>query len=373
MVAHPAPERNRGLRRRPATASLWAEIQRSKQSLVYLGDLLDVVCAPASWGEQDRRLLEAIARLGCRSKLGKWFEPHLRQEKPDEDVHAALRSVCQVCDEPLTETVAITIERLPLTDAQGRPNSAGRGLLSLANSELGKGIAAVEVNDGKVAELLQLLFQEAPDRIRAVSAALILQRSSNGETRFRAAVCKVLLAKTGDAYVKPIATAWNATEDPYAKFLAGVVLDEIRPDLFREANRKAAKACLAGPPGRSRHDVVCDWLLRVNGENAIATIVGFVAESGGILWVVGVVCRAIELLGAKALPVVLAGLKRKDPRGKADLLACLIELKDRNQDDVVLNRLVEGLGGDEDLMKYIGLAGHWGSSGCRSRWRGFWQ
>lgn len=323
---------------------------------LYLDPIVKAVAPPEKMGDEDRRALEAVAKLGALRDIAEWLAPFLRKEKPEEDLHALLREACSVLRSPTVQIVAVTVDYLPVVDRQGQPNSAGRHLLALSDRDLKQGIERAD-GDYMLAEVARMLLDHAAQRVAALADALI-SRSRQKKRYLRCEACVELLKRTGKTYEKPILAAWEAMETDAAKFHDGTELAKIRPAQYRERTRQLGLKCLGGKAGYLDEDFVCKWLFDNYGKAALKPVTEFLKRAS--VWIAGrVLDSAVGALGQQALPAVLAVLERKKSSATAGALKHLIAFKDPAHDETILACFHRGLTEGDNPMEYVTLAGRW--------------
>ncbi len=319
-----------------------------------LGSLAQAMATPPVWREADRRVLHVLATAQVLELLRDWLDDALKDEQDGEDRFGLVRAelaAMKVGDAALAALVARRVRRL----ASGpRPTSAGRFLLAQRDGVLNDAVVSAADELGAAAQLPALLgffLDAAPERARAILPAFLGTKGSK-----LAPICAFLLERTGERYEKDVLTVFRGEADPHTRFWIGVALDALAPARHGRAVLDAARASLAGPAVSNNHASVAAWMLKRFPDETLGDVVANVSAPGNPFFQRRVVSAAVQALGVRAAPAVLAGLEHGDVETRLAAIEHLLELGQHL--DVARAAIVAGLGDEAPgaVVRFVALA-----------------
>lgn len=283
----------------------------------YLHDVLNVVAPPEAMQEEDRRLLEALARLGLHRMVFSWVAQALcNHPRSNEDYHAIGRAAYGwgelPIDEVAGETASCCGDRLL---AGGEPTSAGRFLLSLDEQQLDRLIDSPNHSS----YLVDLLLKAAPERVRSRAGKFITPPSFENDkktgTWFDPHAALALVKADPKRYKKLVEAAYKELEDPQKRYYAALGLISFDAKYRDDARRACVELITLTPEMRKigGRDFywnppynLSEWLINEFGVDALDDILAFMTNVNNVWWIAFAVDKAVARLGPAARPVVLA-------------------------------------------------------------------
>ena len=263
------------------------------------GNVLCGALARASeWTEEDRRLIHVLFARNLLESLGSWLNAGLRQEKPTDDVFAAVRAELTSC-QATTKDMNALFPGITLFARDGKPNSAGRYILALSDSDLEH---AVRKGHFECLNLwmIEFLVESAPDRIPAILPVLLKEQS--GITNIEAAAA-ILVRKGGRRFEKEVHAFFKSLQDPWHRFQLAQALFEFDPAKYRNDALEAARASMAGSPDGNNHGPVGQWMVEAFGKEVLADLVEYLGrQNQNAWWKSMIVAAAARSLKHESLP-----------------------------------------------------------------------
>lgn len=321
--------------------------------------LTDALGPPDKWTEEDRRLLRALCALGLWESLAPWLEALVRKEKGDEDVFGAVRTELESRGAPAKDIVKLA-SSLQTFAQGGKPNSAGRFVLSLPDADLKHAFAPNSYHAYSL-ELIGFLLEFTADRLAPFVGELLNPKVHAGNG---AAIAGVMLQKSGARFEKEVGVYFRAMTDPWQRFHVAQALFEYDADKYRGEALEAARASLAGRAEDNTHDVVVEWMLMHYGATILDDIVAFLGDPkrGYYYSKQRALNATVAALGKQALPAVVATLNNwSESVLRLDAVAHLIAIGDGAQDAVIQAELEKALEMQQpnDLLRAVGLIARW--------------
>jgi hypothetical protein len=309
---------------------------------------------PTALEDEDRRALHVLVRIGYLEALGVWLDRALGKEKPDEDYHALLRAELEAIKVPRAQILHLTGRNLHTFARAGKPTSAGRYLLALSDSNLKQAVETPQ-NQYYNLPLIDFLLEFAPGRIEGLLDELLNPRGPLN----RDLVAIRLLKKGGKPFEKPVAAFARALASSWQQFQVGLALSELDPEKYQLPTLKVARDFFRD--SSSNAPLVARWMLQTFGTEVLPDVVNYLGRKGTPWFQYQVLTAAVQALGAKALPAVLAYLETGQEVAVRQALPHLIRYGDGSHDEVIRKHLEGGLAatGPRELPQYLTLAGQW--------------
>jgi hypothetical protein len=323
------------------------------------------------WTDEDRRLVHVLHALGLVDSLGEWLNDVLRQEKADADAFAPLRGELEAC-KATTAEIAAALGRVRAFERDGKPTSAGRFVLSLADADL-QALVKQTFYDYLNLELVDFLIEFALDRIPQLLPLLLKER---GHSSNASAAASLILQKAGKRFEPEIHAFFLSMKDTWHRFHLGQTLYDYDRAKYGAEALAAARASLAGPSGHNNHGPIGEWMLEKFGVEVLDDMVEYLDDEKQNLsdhWKSAILRAAVVSLARDALPAVhatLRGAAYSDLR--LDAINYLISLNDGAQDNLIQAELEGFLKAEPDArpsyrttdsytlaVRAIGLVGRW--------------
>jgi hypothetical protein len=337
-------------------------------------DIAAAMADPGSMGDEDRRALHAMAEFEAYDQIGKWLSNALGRAKGDEGLHDIVRQELATVQAPGVRISAMTVAHIPNLARGGRPNSAGRHLLSLSDTDLLVAVKRVgrlcceSDRDTSFPNLAQFLLDFAPERLGPLIPAMEMTPR----------LCEVILRKGADRYERAVAAAWRALKGPAQRFEIGRILTRHAPVWYARETLGVARVLLADEIWPTAGGDSGIWMVQTFGAEVLDEIIAYLgrtAKSEG-WWEQApwsrVTSAAVQALGARAIPAVLAALRTKDMKVHLEVLSHLVALDDGTHAALIeaeLRRRLAESGeftrsgdrkrGPHDLVSTIALAARW--------------
>ena len=333
--------------------------------------LTSVIAVSGAMGEEDRRALSVLAAAERFDQIGLWLRRALARARGDENLHEIFREALATAKLPAARVSTITLTYVEDLARGGRPNSAGRYLLSLPDADLKAAVKQAgdmqAASPGLLARLAEFVLDNAPERLEPLLDVMPISPD----------VCEVILRKGTDRYEPAAVAAWRKLkrED---RFALGQILARHDPERYGREMRDFARAVLADEKAVQLHGNAGIWMVQNDGALVLDELVAYVdrtAKSEGY-WHQGnrsrVTSAAVKALGAGALPVVLATLRTWEAAAHRAALSHLIEFDDGSHEARIRSELERGLAESGELYTrgiaclalghlagYINLAARW--------------
>lgn len=338
------------------------------------GALAAALGKSGSWTEENRRLVHVLHALRLLGSLGEWLDGALRQEKEGADAFAPIRIELESC-EATTADIASALKQVRAFARDGKPTSAGRFVLSLADADLHSAIKSPPTHhDFLNLELIGFLIDFAIDRVPLLLPLVLIDRghqSNNG-----GAAASVILQKGGKRFESEVHAFFLSMKDPWHRFLLAQSFYDYDSAKYSDEALAAARASLAGPSGMNNHGPVGEWMLAKYGAAVLDDMVNYLDDKNqnkAWHWKTGILKAAVAALGKDALPAVHATLRGEAHSDlRLDAVNYLIALNDGSQDGLIHSELEGFLKAEADprpnyrttdtytlAVRAIGLIGRW--------------
>ena len=198
--------------------------------------LTSVMAVSEAMGEEDRRALSVLAAAEEFGQVGRWLSRAMAGAKGDEDLHAIVREELEAAGWSKAKVRQLTMVWVRDFARGGRPNSAGRYLLSLSDRDL-NAAAKKALDWGKhwdsslKLRLAEFLLDAAPERLGPLLDVILDPKGITPQ------VCELIVRTGAGRYDSAVIDVWRKAKDPAKR---------------REIGRSPGEASprgRAGPPG----------------------------------------------------------------------------------------------------------------------------
>jgi hypothetical protein len=328
---------------------------------LYWLDPWEYLGPPAELTDEEKRAMEAAVYLGKAEDIAKWLKSHVEKSPADEETYLAVYLAAFGSGKTArTEAAATLIDRDRGEDwflcGDGRPNAAGRFLLSLSDPELAAAVKKVSLSPGA----LRLLLQHASSRVPPFLTDILHHRFSrySDGPYLDAEICGVLLKHDAARYEKEIAAAFHAEMNLGPKFNTGVELARVNREKYHAETRKAAQAMLAGGNWGGIAEHICPWLIEQYREGALEDIAAYLRHDDSLYHTEPVLCNTIEAFAEAARPAVVAALENPNAGLRLIALEQLIKWARKADRELVLDQFRRNLAADDPktVVNFIAVA-----------------
>ena len=334
--------------------------------------------APGEMDVEDRRALHALAAVEAFEDIGGWLARAMAGERPGENLTEAVRAEMETVKVPPEKTAAMIAAFVPLVAQDGRPNSAGRYLLTLPDSSLRAAAKKAATMQGAYIYegIARFLLDSAPERLEPLLEVMIAPSSCSSD------LCRTLLEKGEGRYVSAVHEAVKGAKSLIDRLSIAEVLVQHDPARFRDEMREIARQVLADRKAIEHHDDAGVWLIKNLGDESLPEILAYMkwatsttpkrAEWNHFINQKRITVEAAEVLGKHALPVILAALPTHEGFLHHAALSELCKLDDGTHRDRILSELrrafadsgdvkpwTYGQNDSEHLAEYVKLAAGW--------------
>ncbi len=345
-------------------------LQQAKQQAVterwrlfWLSSLLAHLGPPLELSEEEKRAMQAAVFLGRADDLAEWLKSQIQiQESPaDEDAYLAAYLAAFGGGKAARLNAAATIISQDRGDwlqrGDGRPNAAGRFILSLSDADLAA--AGRKAQSQWLSHALRFLLQHATSRIPAVADAFVHEFDA-----ISADCCRLLLEHDQKRYHPLVMGALKKEKRLDKKALVLALLADQFPNEHTEEAKQANLAILYTDIGRSIlgiEIVAFQWLVHRFGASLLPEIESYLSSKlphGALL---NNLTTLTDELGPAAAPGLVAAVKHPSHEVRLDAISRLIACNRAEHEPLIASAIAAGLGcGDpKDVIRYIGLAGRW--------------
>ena len=328
---------------------------------LYWLDPWEYLGPPADLTDEEKRAMEAAVYLGKAADIAKWLKAHLEKGPADEEAYlAAYLAAFGSGKTARAEAAAPLLDRDCKEDwfecGDGRPNAAGRFLLSLTEAELASAVKQVSLNPAA----LQLLLRHAPSRVPP-----LLKHILHHTSRYRsgpyldAEICGVLLKHDAARYEKEIAAAFPAEKNLGPKFHTGVELSRVDRDKYQAETRKAGQAMLASDNWAGNAEDICQWLIEQYREGALEDIAAYLRHHKNLYVSEPVLRNTIDAFAEAARPAVVAALDNPNAGLRLIALEQLVKWGRDADRELILEQFGRNLAADDakTIVSFVALAG----------------
>jgi hypothetical protein len=312
-----------------------------------------VLADPGAMGDEDRRALHVLAAIESFDRIGEWLSKALGRAKGDESLHDLVREELASVNVPAVRVSAMTVAYVPNLARAGRPNSAGRHLLALPDADLSAAVQRAGAlghgwaRTAALPRLAEFLLDFAPERLGPLIPAMELEPG----------LAEAILRKGADRYEPAIADAWRKVKGQAERFMIGQVLAKHDRERYGREMLEIARAVLGDNQRVHIHDDAGIWMLQNFGAKVLDEFVAYLgrtAESGVPEYVRGrIMSEAVKVLGARALPAVLATIRTPDAQVHFEALSRLVDFDDGAYGLRIQAELERRLTGMEGLAQSI--------------------
>ncbi|QEH32652.1 hypothetical protein OJF2_11310 [Aquisphaera giovannonii] len=351
-----------------------AKLARVNPSDYRWSSFLEGFSKPRDFDEEDRRVLEVLFRIDALPEIAQWLNQQLIAESPGEDVHATAREAADAAGSPRVALDRMTATYLPVLEAAGVPNSAGRYLLGLTPEELGEAATPPALDErhrsfvAPFGGLVDLLFAHAPDRLDRIVPAIFTPGNAD-ET-----IARALLEKGGKRFEHVVAGAWRRVENETVRNRLSRVLVEHDPAGYRgealELTRKDLAAALGRPYFPNQTYL---WLLETYGAEVVEDLATYFRRPDLATFNSGPLAEQVaKTLGADCFPALAGLAANPNVANRAIAATHLIQLDDGSHAGFIRETLRKGLkdaaGGPASFEQdtrpaWIRLIAGWDASG----------
>ena len=339
--------------KKQAGARPWSDYYWLKNLWPHLGP-------PAELSQEEKRAMQAAVYLGETGYLTEWLKTQIEKEPAREDAYLAayLAAFGSGKEARLHAAATIIAEQHGscwLQCGDGRPNAAGRFLLSLSDGDL----AAAGKKARFRSNTLRFLLQHAPGRVPAFADGFLHEFEMLSEH-----CCRLLLDHDKERYYPLVkdAVKKEARLDAKAAVLA------LLADRFPKQHTDEAKHANLNVLSTDDHDLGFDaeeaafrWLLHRFGASLLPEIENYLSSKLPHHHVPANLTILTEELGPAAAPGLIAATRHPSQDVRLEALSKLIALDNREHDSMICSAITAGLGCDDPkyLLRCIGLAGRW--------------
>ena len=309
----------------------------------------------ADWTEEDRRVLHLMFARNLLPSLSTWLNGALRQEKTADDIMSAVRAELESCNAAARDIVTL-FSLVQAFAREGKPNSAGRYVLGLSDSDLQHAIEQ-HVYGSMNLYLIEFLLDFAPERMPALFPVLL--RETPGLNN-NASVAGLMLRKGGKRFEQNVHAFFRSMRNNWHRFQLGQEFFAFDPVTYRREALEAARASLASPPLSNNHGPVGEWMVETFGKEVLPDLVDYLArESKGEWWKPKIVAAVARTLKQESLPALQAALKTNNLDVALATLPYMIALRDDSQDALILQTLHRGFEDKLKAVRFITLSAQW--------------
>jgi hypothetical protein len=298
-----------------------ARLRPAPGGQIYWGmELLDELPPPGRLDGEDARVLHVLFRGDCLAPTGWWLSECLRAEPEGAEWFGAVAGHLADAGAARRDLFEL-VGGVRCLEGHGRPNSAGRFVLSLDEGELvaacRSALAAGTICQG----VLLFLLRHAPERIGEAHRDLAL----GAEPLVAAAHADLLLRRDGARHADAIYQFFRQLEEPAARFDLAAALARFDPARFGDEMLACCHALLAVPWPQGVQIAAPEIVLEVFGADAVPLLAMSVRD--GLRWQIakdfGSIVRRI---GPAAMPLIDAMLDTGDADMRLPALEVLMAL-----------------------------------------------
>jgi len=206
-------------------------------------------------------------------------------------------------------------------------------------------------------DMIGFLLDFGPDRTPVLFPVLLKEA---GQVSNNAAAAGLILRNGGKRFEKEVHAFFRSMKDTWQRFQLGQEFFEFDAAKYRKEALEAARASLAGHPGRNNHGAVGQWMVEKYGKQVLPDLVEYLAgPHQNQWWKSNVVAAVARTLKQESLPALHAALKTNDPELALSTLPHLTALRDDSQDKLILETLERGFQDKNRAVRFITLAVQW--------------
>ena len=181
--------------------------------------------------DRDRRVIRLLLTLGCPDAVGDaWYHRVLGEEHAGHDVHGIVREELEGLGFDEVGVAAFTLNHLSPLEKEGSPTSAGRYLISLDDRTLKKSILELESVRRSV-DAVEFFLEYDGRRVPSLTDSFFKAAST---PRALPALCRRLLLRGGQEYVRPVMRVFRKLQDDWQRFRVTHALANVAPDEYRD-------------------------------------------------------------------------------------------------------------------------------------------
>lgn len=331
-------------------------VTKTRSAIYNVGWILESILSdPKTMSDTDSRILDVLVATGLVETVGKWMWPHIEKEAEGEDLHVLMRRALADRKVPESAIIETTLTCMRDLSREGKPNSAGRYLLSLDDKQIKQTVSAMR-DDYRVSDLFAVLIEFAPERTPLVIQD-VLDPKHRSPFLFRA-----LLKQGNKEYVRLIEDAFHKESAAPDKFWMGCVLTEFNKRKHLDDTLAVARALLGAPSSIGSHTDAAAWLVDMFGIDGLKEVTAYLAKPGDARAKHNVLEAVVEKLGPKAIDAVRAAATNSDPEIGVEGMTVLAGMNDEGREDQAVEtglRLGLRQTDAKHLVRFLGLAHRW--------------
>jgi hypothetical protein len=358
-----------------------------KFGLRWLNRIWKHLGVPSQLTVEEKRTMEAAVYLGAAEGLTEWLKSHILEN--GASAHHYFAAYLNAFGQCASARVAAGSALINLDKGEwlecrdGTTNAAGQFILALSDDEL--------VAVGRQATFchapLRLLLTQSPDRVPTIVHAFLHDHAHDvlhQHDKLSIECCRLLLGCDLHQYRSTVLAAANEEECVICQASVFAILADYFPHDYMKRARELNVALLLDCPGPDgfRHvaeNAAFAWLLERFGASILPELQEFFAAKAACKSRLDALDLMHEKVGQLAVPGFIAALNNPYDVVQRKALSHLIDCDFRENDNLIANRLAQGLQSSDEyaLSDFVELAGRscmtslaerlWGLSGHHSK------